>query len=182
MLSPADAVNRWIGAFRSVWTACGSVNTIVKQVHWNPFANTTTGTYLMGAANQTAFKSALQQQFSLCGLSDISIDPVVSTSETFAAYTVDMLGDFLHPVFDLVAGSCPPGAPCFDVNGLVPTTPLPVAFPAGVGDSNWISLLNAVAASNLDNLIAATAIATARNQVVDPTKTIQDLILTLSTI
>ena len=182
MSSPSDAVVRWITAFQAVWTACGTVNTGAKAAHWNPFANAPTKTYLTSAGAQTTFKLALKQQFSENGLSDITIDQVVTSTETFGAYTTDMLGELWLSVVDLVAGYCPTGAPCFDSNGLVWTTPLPSAFPGGLTDSNFQMLMVAAKVSRLDDLIAPTAIATANTQVLSALATIQDLIVTLSTI
>jgi hypothetical protein len=183
-MDAADSVNWWITGFRAVWTACGSVNTIVKQVHWNPFANATTGTYLKSAGAQATFLSALRTQFDLNGLTQTSILQIVTSGDTFNKYTTETLGELWLCVVDMVAGHCP--ATCFSgssaSNDLVWTTPLQTAFPAGAADANWVGLMNDVKASNLDNLLASKAMTTVGKQVVDPATTLKDLITTLSTI
>ena len=181
-MAAADSVNWWMTGFRSVWTACGAVNTMVKQVHWNPFANATTGTYLKSASAQATFLSALRTQFDANGLAQVSILQIVSTGDTFNKYTTETMGELWLCVVDMVAGHCP--AKCFSQgsasNDLVWTTLLTTAFPAGATDQNWIGLMNDVKASNLDNLLAPTAMATAGTELVDTTSTLKDLITTLS--
>jgi len=182
MSSPTDSLNIWIKAFRSIWTACGTINTGAKTMHWNPFANAQVSDLLPGQASQVNFIAAMKTQFLANGLSNYPVDGLIAPTDTFADFTNDTVGYLTYSVFDLVQGVCPDS--CFNAQGsLLGTTKLAIAFPGGPADPNWLTLINEVKACNLDNLLAPTALSDANKQVTQPSAaTLADLVKTLSKI
>jgi hypothetical protein len=183
MSSPSDGIETWVTAFKSIWIACGMVDTQVKLIHWNPFANATTGTYLPGLKAQTPFFKALQEQFAANDLASYTINKVMVPSDKFFDYTNKTVGYLQGLVHDLIEGFCPAGPPSFNPSGSLATaTLLTLAFPNGVTDPNWLQILRAVEASGLDKAIDPKATSTAESQLISGTDTIANLIATLSTI
>jgi hypothetical protein len=178
--SPLDSIHIWINAFRSIWIACGTINTGAKTMEWNAFASTKVTDLLPGQASQSNFVIAVVKQFNISGLSSYPVTGLIGPKDTFADFTNGTVGYLSYSVFDMVQGVCPPA--CFNEQGsLLVATTLDLAFPAGAADANWTILLNEVKASNLDNLLASTAVTDASAVLAKGKKaTVADLINTFS--
>ena len=184
MSNLSNNLENWVTAFKSVKSACATINTNANGFNLNSFAKATVSTLLPGLAQQTLFIQAANRQFLLTGPPGLqSLQGPINTAGTFADLVSDeIIGSLSFCVHDFVQDFCPPN--CIDAQSLLLTsTSLTVAFPGGTGDVNWQRLVTAVKASNLDEIVAPGTLAAGATMVGPASVSkLSDLISTLLTL
>jgi hypothetical protein len=143
MPSPYEDLNKWVTNLTTIRGIAGEFNYAAAHDGTpNEFAKKKIGD-IVTDSNKFDFLIEVRKQFN--GIPALGY--ILDLTQVFGAFTNDVdtvkLG---FAVRDFVTANC----------GFADlATPLSVAYPAGIGDTNWKNLINGIHSSNLDAVLAA---------------------------